>query len=80
MSKKALGKGIGALIKNLEESFNKKIIIEKEVDPSLIAGIKIQRGLVYYDFSIQGNLKKLKEALVADESLSEASAAAVGEH
>jgi len=68
------------LIKNLEESFNKKIIIEKKVDPSLIAGIKIQRGLVYYDFSIQGNLKKLKEALVADESLAEASVAAVGEH
>ena len=68
------------LIKNLEKSFNKTIVIEKETDPSLIAGIKIQRGLVYYDFSIQGNLNKLKEALVADESLSEASAVVVGEH
>lgn len=55
------------LIKNLEKSFNKKIVLEKERAPSLIAGIKIQRGLVYYDFSIQGNLKKLKEALVVGE-------------
>jgi ATP synthase F1 delta subunit len=57
------------LITNLETAFNKKIIIEKKQDPSLIAGIKIQRGLVFYDFSIEGNLKKLKEALLADEFL-----------
>lgn len=66
------------LIKNLEAAFNKKIVIEKEIDPSLIAGIKIQRGLVFYDFSIEGNLKKLKEALLADEFLTGLSAE--GEH
>ncbi len=66
------------LIENLEAAFNKKIVIEKEIDPSLIAGIKIQRGLVFYDFSIEGNLKKLKEALLADEFLTEVSAG--GEH
>lgn len=54
------------LIKNLEKSFDKKIIIEKEVDESLIAGIKIQRGSVFYDFSINGNLKKLKAAILAE--------------
>lgn len=54
------------LIKNLEKSFDKKIIIEKEVDESLIAGIKIQRGSVFYDFSINGNLKKLKNAILAE--------------
>lgn len=53
---------------NLEKAFDKKIIIETDVDPTLIAGIKIQRGLVFYDFSIEGNLKKLKEALLADDS------------
>jgi F-type H+-transporting ATPase subunit delta len=66
------------LIENLEAAFNKKIVIEKEIAPSLIAGIKIQRGLVFYDFSIEGNLKKLKEALLADEFLTEVSAG--GEH
>jgi F-type H+-transporting ATPase subunit delta len=66
------------LITNLETAFNKKIVIEKEIDPSLIAGIKVQRGLVFYDFSIEGNLKKLKEALLADEFLTGLSAG--GEH
>ncbi len=51
----------------LETSFGKKVVLEKEIDPTLIAGIKIQKGSVFYDFSIQGNLKKLKEAL-AEES------------
>lgn len=57
------------LIKNLEASFDKKIVIKKEIDPSLIAGIKIQRGLIFYDFSIEGNLKKLKDALLTEESI-----------
>lgn len=51
------------LIKQLEKSFRKKIIIENEKDPELIAGIKIQRGSIFYDFSIQGNLKKLKDSI-----------------
>lgn len=50
----------------LEKSFGKKIVLEKEIDPTLIAGIKIQKGSVFYDFSIQGNLKKLKEALIEE--------------
>ena len=50
----------------LEKSFGKKIVLEKEIDPTLIAGIKIQKGSVFYDFSIQGNLKKLKEALTEE--------------
>ncbi len=54
------------LVEKLEHSFDKKIVIEKEIDPALLAGIKIQRGSVYYDFSVEGNLKKLKEALLTD--------------
>lgn len=53
------------LIENLEKSFDKKIILDKKIDPTLIAGIKIQRGSVFYDFSIEGNLQKLKEALLS---------------
>ena len=65
------------LIKSLEKAFDKKIVIEKEIDPALIAGIKVQRGAIFYDFSLQGNLKKLKEALLTDI---ETSAASPGEH
>lgn len=67
------------LIKNLEAAFKKGIVIEKEVDPSIIAGIKIRRGHVFYDFSIEGNLKKLKEALVAGDSFIEMSAVVPGD-
>lgn len=62
------------LVESLETSFKKKIIIDTEIDPSLIAGLKVQRGSVFYDFSIDGNLKKLKDALLTDIE------ASVGEH
>lgn len=67
------------LIKKLETAFKKRIVIEKEVAPSLLAGIKVQRGHVFYDFSIEGNLEKLKETLVAGDSLIEMSAAVLGD-
>lgn len=54
------------LIKNLEKSFNKKIVLKKGIDKSLIAGIKIQRGSIFYDFSVEGNLIKLKDALLEE--------------
>lgn len=58
--------------KNLEENlkdsleifFARKIKMEKEIDPSLVAGIKVQRGSIFYDFSIAGNLRKFKDALL----------------
>lgn len=51
----------------LEKMFQKKVIIENRVDKSLIAGIKIQRGSVSYDFSINGNLIKLKQAILEEK-------------
>lgn len=70
------------LIQNLEKAFDKSIVLEKEIDESLIAGIKIQRGLVYYDFSIEGNLKKLKQALLTDDVITAPAAEkkSAGEH
>ncbi|MCP4218608.1 MAG: ATP synthase F1 subunit delta, partial [bacterium] len=68
----ALSSGLEKKLKaKLEESFNKKIVIDAEIDPSLIAGLKIQRGSIYYDFSVDGNLKKLKEALLMDAEIAE---------
>lgn len=54
------------LTQTLEKSLQKKISLDMEVDPSLIAGIKIQRGTTYYDFSIAGNLAKLRRVMVED--------------
>lgn len=62
-----LSKGLEKkLIESLERAFKKKIVLEKEVDKSLIAGIKIQKGSVSYDFSIAGNLRKMRDALLEE--------------
>jgi len=54
------------LIGQLEKAFRKKILLNKKIDESLIAGIKIQKGSVFYDFSIAGNLNKLRESLLEE--------------
>lgn len=54
------------LISELEKAFSKKIVLQKETDPSLIAGIRIQKGSIFYDFSINGNLQKLRNALLEE--------------
>ncbi len=55
------------LIGQLEKAFRKKkILLNKKIDKSLIAGIKIQKGSVFYDFSIAGNLNKLRESLLEE--------------
>ncbi len=53
----------------LKKALNKDVVFEKEIDPSLLAGIKLMKGSIYYDFSIEGNLKKLRESLVNDEMI-----------
>ncbi len=47
----------------LEKSLNKKVILDISVNSSLIAGIMVERGSVVYDFSIDGNLKRLRQKL-----------------
>lgn len=53
----------------LKKALDKDVVFDKEIDPSLLAGIKLMKGSVYYDFSIEGNLKKLRKSLVGDESI-----------
>lgn len=50
----------------LERMFHRKVLIENKIDRSLIGGIKIQRGSISYDFSINGNLIKLKQAILEE--------------
>jgi F-type H+-transporting ATPase subunit delta len=54
------------LNRKMEKAFGKKVVLETTIDKSLIAGLKIQKGSIFYDFSIAGNLRKLKEALVEE--------------
>ena len=53
----------------LKKALSKDVVFEKQIDPSLLAGIKLMKGSIYYDFSIEGNLKKLRESLVGDEMI-----------
>ncbi len=50
----------------LSQRFSKKIILEEEIDKSLIAGIKLVRGTVNYDFSLSANLQKLKKSFIEE--------------
>ncbi|NLZ47276.1 MAG: F0F1 ATP synthase subunit delta [Clostridiales bacterium] len=52
------------LLENLKKKYNKKIIIEEEVDTSLIGGIFVKVGEDVIDGSIKGRLEKLKEAML----------------
>jgi F-type H+-transporting ATPase subunit delta len=54
------------LLGNLKKALHKPIILQFRKDPDLIAGISLQRGSLLYDFSLAGNLKKLRESLVGE--------------
>jgi F-type H+-transporting ATPase subunit delta len=51
---------------NLEKALSRKVELEFCLDSELIAGIRIGRGSVQYDFSLAGSLKKLRETLVGE--------------
>ena len=54
------------LLGNLKKALHKPISLQFRTDPDLIAGISLQRGSLRYDFSLAGNLKKLRESLVGE--------------
>lgn len=54
------------LLANLEKALKKKIMLSCLIETALIAGISLQRGSLHYDFSLAGNLKKLRESLVGE--------------
>jgi F-type H+-transporting ATPase subunit delta len=51
---------------NLRKALRKPVSLQFKTDPSLIAGISLERGSLRYDFSLAGNLKKLRESLVGE--------------
>jgi F-type H+-transporting ATPase subunit delta len=54
------------LLGNLKKALHKPISLQFRPDPDLIAGISLQRGSLRYDYSLAGNLKKLRESLVGE--------------
>ena len=57
-----------ALHRQLERVFKKPIHLDLKVDPGLIAGLKIQHGQIFYDFSMEGNLQRLKSKIEEGET------------
>lgn len=53
------------LVKKLESMFNKKIILNKKIDPHIIGGGILVLSNSMLDWSVTGRLKKLKEHLIA---------------
>lgn len=51
---------------NLEKALRRKVELEFRLEPELIAGLRLGRGSVQYDFSLAGSLRKLRESLVGD--------------
>lgn len=52
------------LIKKLESSYQKKIVIKEKIDPQLIGGGTLSIGNRMIDFSLKGKLSRLKEELL----------------
>ena len=53
-----------AITQYLKAKFQKDIESQHEVDENLLGGIKIQIGDVVYDYSLQAQLKKFKQAIM----------------
>ncbi|MCH7955422.1 MAG: ATP synthase F1 subunit delta, partial [Candidatus Marinimicrobia bacterium] len=51
--------------KALEKSFDKDVIIESTVDPSIIGGIKLRIGNTVIDGSVRGSLTRLRQTLLS---------------
>lgn len=54
----------GNVKKALEKSFDKDVIFESTVDPSIIGGIKLRIGNTVIDGSVRGSLTRLRQTLL----------------
>ena len=51
------------VVKSIENALNKKIILNNQLDPNMIGGIKLRIGNMIIDGSISQRLEKLKQSL-----------------
>lgn len=54
------------VIETLQNVFKKKILLEEEVDPSILGGLIVQRGSRYFDGSVLGQLQQIKHQLIGE--------------
>lgn len=50
----------------LEKALGRPVRPEYRLEPGLIAGLRLARGSVHYDFSLAGSLQKLRQAIAGD--------------
>ena len=55
------------LKKTLEKAADRQTVLDTKVEPALIAGLKLQKGYTVYDFSIRGNMNRLREHLIRED-------------
>ncbi|AZV55311.1 F0F1 ATP synthase subunit delta [Clostridium sp. AWRP] len=56
-----------ALIEKLEKKFNKKVLIEEEIDPSIIGGVYVEVNNEVIDGSIRSKLSEMKKIMLKGE-------------
>ncbi|HEX2881152.1 MAG TPA: F0F1 ATP synthase subunit delta, partial [Polyangiaceae bacterium] len=65
-SAEPLAEGYSAqLVQQLEQSTGRRVVVEKKVDPSLIAGVVTTIGDNTIDGSLSGRLREIEQQLVA---------------
>jgi F-type H+-transporting ATPase subunit delta len=55
------------LIEKLEKKFNKKVLIEEEIDPSIIGGVYVEVNNEVIDGSIRSKLSEMKKIMLKGE-------------
>ena len=55
------------LTATLEKALARPVALDRTVDPSLLGGFKLIMGSTSYDYSIRGNLTRLKARLLEEE-------------
>ncbi|MDP8229441.1 MAG: ATP synthase F1 subunit delta [Candidatus Electryoneaceae bacterium] len=54
------------LQKTLETRFEKRLELERKIDPDLLGGVRVRIGNMVIDASVRGRLNKLKEMLISE--------------
>lgn len=57
----------GRLMKPLERLAGKTVRLRNKVDPSLVAGLVVYMWGVYFDFSLQTRIERLRQLLLAED-------------
>jgi len=53
-----------AVIKKLESLTKKRVLLNEKIDPSMIAGVRIQYGSILYDATVKAALDELRDNMI----------------